>query len=63
MVSLFRKSVDLPSPEAALPGRDEPIAVPERHLVLDTPLTPPFPEGTEPAIFGMGCFWGADRPV
>jgi len=35
--------------------------VPERHLVLGTPLLPPFPEGTERAIFGMGCFWGAER--
>ena len=61
MVSLFRKKMEMPSPENALPGRDEPIAVPERHLVLGTPLVPPFPEGTERAIFGMGCFWGAER--
>src|SRR5437667_11450553 len=56
-----RKAREVPSPEAALPGRDEPIIVPERHLVLGTPLVPPFPEGTERAIFGMGCFWGAER--
>ena len=51
----------MPTPEEALPGRDEAMPVPERHLVKHTPLAPPFPEGTETAIFGMGCFWGAER--
>lgn len=51
----------LPRPEDALPGRDRPLPVPERHLVLGTPLAPPFPEGVEQALFGMGCFWGAER--
>jgi peptide-methionine (S)-S-oxide reductase len=49
------------STDRALAGRDEPIHVPERHFVLGTPLTPPFPEGIQTAIFGMGCFWGAER--
>jgi peptide-methionine (S)-S-oxide reductase len=48
-------------PAEALPGRDQPLAVPERHFVLDTPLKPPFPDGTEQLVVGMGCFWGAER--
>ncbi len=46
---------------SALPGRAEPIPVPDRHFVLGTSLLPPFPDGTEVACFGMGCFWGAER--
>jgi peptide-methionine (S)-S-oxide reductase len=46
---------------AALPGRAAEIPVPERHEVLGTPLKGPFPEGVETAVFGMGCFWGAER--
>ncbi|GGQ32956.1 peptide-methionine (S)-S-oxide reductase [Actinomadura coerulea] len=49
------------SPEKALPGRDEPIAVPPRHEVLDAPLAPPYPDGAEIAEFALGCFWGAER--
>jgi peptide-methionine (S)-S-oxide reductase len=48
-------------PERALPGRDTPIPVPDRHTVLGNALTPPFPDGFEQAVFGMGCFWGAER--
>ncbi|MEU7454804.1 peptide-methionine (S)-S-oxide reductase MsrA [Streptosporangium roseum] len=49
------------SPENALPGRDTGMAVPARHAVLDAPLAPPYPEGSEIADFGLGCFWGAER--
>ncbi|MGH9196950.1 MAG: peptide-methionine (S)-S-oxide reductase MsrA, partial [Acidimicrobiia bacterium] len=51
----------LPRKEDALPGRSERMPVPERHFVLGTPLIPPFPEGTETALFAMGCFWGEER--
>jgi len=47
--------------QRALPGREQAIAVPERHFVLGTPLRPPFPDGHETAVVGMGCFWGAER--
>jgi peptide-methionine (S)-S-oxide reductase len=46
---------------SALPGRAQEMAVPARHEVLGTPLKGPFPEGVDTAIFGMGCFWGAER--
>lgn len=58
---LFRHKLKMPSPDEALPGRDEEMPVAERHFVLGTPMKPPFPEGTQLAMFGMGCFWGAER--
>jgi peptide-methionine (S)-S-oxide reductase len=51
----------MPNPNEILPGRSEAMPVPARHAVLGTPLRPPYPEGSEIAEFGMGCFWGAER--
>jgi peptide-methionine (S)-S-oxide reductase len=51
----------MPAPGQALPGRAEPLPVPERHFVNGNPLRPPFPHAMEIALFGMGCFWGAER--
>jgi peptide-methionine (S)-S-oxide reductase len=57
-----RDQAHLPTADEGLPGRPErPFAVPERHFVLGTPLEPPFPAGLEQVVFGMGCFWGAER--
>ena len=58
---LFTKKAEMVAPEDALPGRDTPRQVPDRHEVLGTPLQPPFPEGMEQLVVGMGCFWGAER--
>ena len=59
--NLMRKKTELPSPDEALPGRDIPLNVSGKHFILDTPLVSPWPEGLELAMFGMGCFWGAER--
>ena len=55
------KMTTLPEPEEALPGRSEKMPVPGRHYLNGHTLVPPFPEGMETAVFGMGCFWGAER--
>lgn len=61
-MSLFGFSMTrMPLPDEAPPGRDSAIPVPERHAVLDTPMVAPFPPGLTKALFGMGCFWGAER--
>ncbi len=60
MFSLSRKA-EMPAPEDALPGRDAAMPVSDRHMVLNTPLKGPFPEGSEILVVGMGCFWGAER--
>ena len=56
-----REKTKMIDAERALPGRDAEMPVPDRHDVLGTPLKPPFPEGFEHAVLGLGCFWGAER--
>jgi peptide-methionine (S)-S-oxide reductase len=58
---LFRKKLEMPTAADALPGRSTPIPTAEKHFVLGRPLQGPYPAGFETAIFGLGCFWGAER--
>src|SRR6187431_3732920 len=62
-MAMFSSSTKLriPTADQALPGRSEPIPVPETHFVNGNRIVPPFPQGLETAVFGMGCFWGAER--
>jgi len=65
-MSLFRRPIaeeklQLPEASAAHPGRAEAMQVPEKHYVNGTPLKEPFPDGLQQAVFGLGCFWGAER--
>jgi len=60
-MALFRKKSAMPSREQALPGRSTPLEVPESHFVNGHRIVPPFPAGLKEAVFGLGCFWGAER--
>jgi len=57
----FRKALEMPTPETALPGRGQPLRTAERHFVNGHPLKGPYPEGSQTAVFAMGCFWGVER--
>jgi len=56
-----RNKQEMPDPADSLPGRPESVPVQDAHLILGTPLDGPYPDGTEIAMFGLGCFWGAER--
>jgi peptide-methionine (S)-S-oxide reductase len=58
---MLRSKLRLPEPHEALPGRAQRMRVARTHVVLGSPMEPPFPEGLEIAVFGMGCFWGAEK--
>jgi peptide-methionine (S)-S-oxide reductase len=60
MMTYERTKMVMVAPEDALPGRPTPIEVPGRHVVLNTPIAPPFPDGYETAVVGLGCFWGGE---
>ena len=60
-MALLRKKASIPTQEEALPGRSTPLKVPEKHFVSGNRIVPPFPAGLREAVFGLGCFWGAER--
>jgi peptide-methionine (S)-S-oxide reductase len=61
MWPFMREKLAVPRPEDCLPGRSQPMPIPERHFVNHHPLAGPYPEGMQKALFGLGCFWGAER--
>ena len=60
-MGLFSTKARMPNPEAALPGRDEPLPLTNQHYISGHPIREPFPAGLESAVVGLGCFWGAER--
>ncbi|GMR17755.1 MAG: peptide-methionine (S)-S-oxide reductase MsrA [Gammaproteobacteria bacterium] len=58
---MLEKKTTTPDKEEALPGREQPVYIPERHFVNGNSIVPPYPEGMELAMFGLGCFWGAEK--
>ena len=60
-MTLFRKSARMPAASETLPGRGTPLPLPAAHFVSGNPLVPPFAAPLEEAVFGLGCFWGAER--
>jgi peptide-methionine (S)-S-oxide reductase len=60
-MSFFHKASAMPTEESALPGRKEAMPVADRHVVLGSRMAPPWPDGAEVAMFGLGCFWGAEK--
>ncbi|NJM58490.1 MAG: peptide-methionine (S)-S-oxide reductase MsrA [Synechococcales cyanobacterium RU_4_20] len=61
MCTIWRQKLELPTPAEALPGRSTKMPVPAQHFVNGNPIQGPFPDGLEMAVFGLGCFWGAER--
>jgi len=61
MAFFFKNKAEMPDRKSALPGRDTPIRTATTHFVSGAPLKGPYPEGSEIAMFGLGCFWGAEK--
>jgi len=61
MFGSAQRKLELPAGNKALPGRDQPMALPNRHFVHGRPIKPPFAVGSRTAVFGLGCFWGAEK--